>query len=114
MQFGAAGCWSISAWLGPSPLLRLRDACYAGDWETAKGICMDMDAAYKAPGRPGDLFWRENAHKLAMNEAGYCAPGPLRPPFRIVPQEILEHARQTAESWKRLCEKYPYKKAAAA
>jgi hydratase-aldolase len=113
MQFGAAGCWSISAWLGPWPLLRLRDACYAGDWETAKEICLDMNAAYKAPGRPGDLFWRENAHKLAMNEAGYCTPGPLRPPFRVIPPEISDHAKQTAVTWTKLCEKYPATRAAA-
>jgi hydratase-aldolase len=113
MQLGAAGCWSISAWMGPWPLLRLRDACYAGDWETAKEICLDMSAAYKAPGRTGDLFWRENAHKLAMNEAGYCTPGPLRPPFRVIPPEIFDHARQTAAGWKKLCEKYPATRAAA-
>jgi hydratase-aldolase len=114
MQFGAVGCWSISAWQGPWPLLRLRDACYAGDWELAKEICLDLNAAYKAPGRPGDLFWRENAHKLAMNESGYCTPGPLRPPFRVVPQEIYDHAKYMAAKWKELCEKYPYKNAAAA
>ncbi len=114
MMLGAAGCWSISAWQGPWPVLRLRDACYAGDWETAKQICLDMSAASKAPGRPGDLFWRENAHKLAVNESGYCNAGPLRPPFRVVPPEILEHAKQQATAWKKLCEKYPAKKAAAA
>ncbi len=114
MMLGAAGCWSISAWRGPWPVLRLRDACYAGDWETAKQICLDMSAASKAPGRPGDLFWRENAHKLAVNESGYCNAGPLRPPFRVVPPEILEHAKQQATAWKKLCEKYPAKKAAAA
>jgi hydratase-aldolase len=114
MMFGAAGCWSISAWMGPSPLLRLRDACFAGDWDTAKNICLDLDAAYRAPGRPGDLFWRENAHKLAVNESGYCVAGPLRPPFRHVPPEIVEHAKQQAGEWKKLCEKYPPKKVGAA
>jgi len=114
MQFGAVGCWSIQAWMGPWPVLRLRDACYAGDWELAKEICLDLNAAYKAPGRPGDLFWRENAHKLSVNEAGYCNAGPLRPPFRVVPEEIFAHAKQTAAKWKQLCEKYPYRKAAAA
>jgi hypothetical protein len=73
-----------------------------------------LNAAYKAPGRPGDLFWRENTHKLSINEAGYCNAGPLWPPFRVVPQEIFENAKQTARKWKQLCEKYPYKKAAAA
>jgi hydratase-aldolase len=114
MQFGAVGCWSIQAWLGPWPILRLRDACYAGDWETAKEICLDLNAAYKAPGRPGEFFWRESAHKLSMNEAGYCAPGPLRPPFRLVPPEIHDHAKTVAANWKELCAKWPYPKAAAA
>lgn len=110
MMFGAAGCWSISAWMGPWPLLHLRDACFAGDWETAKNICLDLDAAYNAPGRPGDLYWRENSHKLAVNEAGYCYAGPLRPPFRHIPPEIIEHSRQMAADWRRLCQKYPPKK----
>lgn len=114
MMLGAAGCWSISAWMGPWPLLHLRDACFAGDWERAKQICLDMNAAPRAPGRPGDLFWRENSAKLAMNEAGYCSAGPLRPPFRHVPPEIVEHAKKQAANWMKLCEKYPAKKAVAA
>lgn len=111
--FGAAGFWSICAWMGPWPLLRLRDACFAGDWEAAKEICLDLDAAYKAPGRPGDLFWRENSHKLAVNESGYCYAGPLRPPFRHVPPEIRDHARKMAAKWVELCRKYPPQKTAA-
>ncbi len=109
MQYGASGCWSICAWMGPSPLFRLRDACYAGDWETAKQICIDMSDAYKAPGRPGDLLWRENSHKLVINDAGYCHAGPLRPPFRHVPPDVIEHSKQMAENWKKLCGKYPAK-----
>ncbi len=52
--------------------------------------------------------------KLAMNDAGYCFPGPLRPPFRNVPPEIIEHAKQMATNWKKLCAKYPPKKTEAA
>lgn len=110
MMLGAAGFWSISAWMGPWPLLRLRDACFAGEWETAKQICLDINAPYKTPGRPGDLFWRENVHKLEINEAGYCVAGPLRPPFQNVPGEIFEHAKQQAQEWKKLCARYPAKK----
>lgn len=113
VMLGAAGCWSISAWMGPWPVLHLRDACRAGDWETAKQICLDLEAAGKTPSG-GDLHWRENSMKLAMNYAGYCSPGPLRPPFRVVPPEIIEHAKRMAVDWKKLCEKYPPKKAMAA
>jgi hydratase-aldolase len=111
VMFGAVGCWSISAWLGPSPVLHLRDACFAEDWERAKEICLDLKAAYRAPGRPGDLFWRENSHKLAVNEAGYCVAGPLRPPFRNVPPDVIEHAKRMAANWISLCKKYPPKQA---
>jgi dihydrodipicolinate synthase/N-acetylneuraminate lyase len=114
VMLGAAGCWSINAWLGPWPVLHLRDACRAGDWETAKQICLDMAAANKAPGGGEDLHWRENSAKLAMNYAGYCSPGPLRPPFRNIPPSVVEAAKQMAASWKQLCEKYPPKKAEAA
>ncbi|MGZ9130821.1 MAG: dihydrodipicolinate synthase family protein [Candidatus Binatia bacterium] len=111
-MYGASGCWSICAWMGPSPLIHLRDACAAGDWATAEQICIDMSEAYRAPGKAGDLFWRENSHKLTVNESGYCYAGPLRPPFRHVPPEILEHSKQMAANWKKLCAKYPPEKIA--
>jgi len=38
----------------------------------------------------------------------------LRPPFRIIPPDIIEHAKQQAANWKKLCEKYPPKKTAVA
>jgi len=113
VMMGAAGCWSINAWLGPWPLLHLRDACRAGDWETAKQICLDMEAAGRTKSGAG-LNWRENHAKLAMNYAGYCSPGPLRPPFRNVPPEVDEDAKKLAAGWKKLCEKYPPKKQEAA
>jgi len=114
VMLGAAGVWSIAAWMGPWPVLHLRDACLAGDWESAKEICLDLAAAPRAPGGPEDLHWRENSMKLAMNYAGYCSPGPLRSPFRIVPPEITEHAKQMAANWRKLCQKYPATKAEAA
>ncbi len=113
IQMGASGCWSINAWLGPWPVLHLRDAWRAGDWETVKQICLDLETHGRTK-TGGGLNWRENHAKLAMNYAGYCAPGPLRPPFRNVPPEVVEDAKKLAEGWKKLCEKYPEKKAAAA
>jgi dihydrodipicolinate synthase/N-acetylneuraminate lyase len=112
VQMGAAGCWSINAWLGPWPVLRLRDAWRTGDWETVKQICLDLETHGRTKTGSG-LNWRENHAKLAMNYAGYCSPGPLRPPFRNIPHEVVEDAKLLAERWKKLCEKYPPKKAAA-
>jgi hypothetical protein len=55
----------------------------------------------------GNLSWRENVYKLATNEAGYCHAGPLRPPFRVIPQEVIDNSKKIAAYWKTLCEKYP-------
>jgi hypothetical protein len=107
-MLGSAGCWSIHAWLGPTPVLRARDACLAGDWKLAKGICMSM-ANLMGPGGPPTpqaLQWRESSMKLAANEAGYCHAGPLRPPFRNVPDAVKERAKEIAKRWIALCSLY--------
>jgi trans-o-hydroxybenzylidenepyruvate hydratase-aldolase len=102
---GAAGCWSITAWMGPWPVLRLRDACRRGDEATAREICMAMTEGGSGEGGP-DMRWRENSHKLAINAAGYCEAGPLRPPYRNVPPEVLARSQATARRWRDLCARY--------
>jgi hypothetical protein len=93
--------------MGPWPVLRLLDACATEDFETAKTICVELDEASQAGGKVQfELFWRENSSKLAINEAGYCYAGPLRPPFRHVPPDVRESAKKIAQAWNRLVEKY--------
>jgi dihydrodipicolinate synthase/N-acetylneuraminate lyase len=94
--------------MGPSPVVRLREACFAQDWETAKQLCLELDHVGKVGPNIGNLSWRENVYKLATNEAGYCQAGPLRPPFRVIPQEVIDNSRKIAAYWKTLCEKYPF------
>lgn len=100
---GAAGCWSINAWLGPWPVLRLRDAIWSGNEALAQEITEAMrgDAASVQ-----DLHWRESTAKLAAALTGYVQPGPLRPPFQVVPEEVQDNARKLATAWSALCEKY--------
>jgi len=109
VMLGAAGCWSIHAWMGPSPVFQARDAALAGDWDRTKKICLDMaEAVVAGPGYSlADLQWREGGLKLAINEAGYCYAGPLRPPFRIIPEEVKERAKILAKKWRALCDAYP-------
>ena len=108
-MLGAAGCWSIHAWMGPGPVIQARDACRAGDWERAKKICMGMAEAMRVGDGSftTDLYWRESSCKLAINESGYCYAGPLRPPFRIVPDAVKERAKEMAKKWVALCRAYP-------
>lgn len=93
---GAAGCWSIDVWMGPWPILRLRDACASGDWETARRINLELARLNPA----AEIRWRDHVMKLSINEAGYCTAGPLRPPFRRVPDSVVEEARTRGQRWR--------------
>jgi trans-o-hydroxybenzylidenepyruvate hydratase-aldolase len=103
-QFGAKAFWSIGAWMGPWPLLALRDALRAGDLAKAKEITLELAPPAGAP--PANMTWREVSLKIAIKYAGYCDPGPLRPPFLEIPEAIDTAQKKKAESWKKLCEKY--------
>lgn len=106
---GAAGFWSIDSWMGPWPVLALRDAVKRGDWALARQISLDVGPqTSNAP----SLSWRETASKIALKYAGYVEPGPLRPPFVEIPKEVDEAMRKKAERWKTLCDKYRPAKAA--
>lgn len=100
---GAAGCWSIDSWMGPWPVLALVNAVKAGDYEKAKQITMELRASNAGPVSES---WREPGSKLAMKFAGYCDPGPLRPPFTVIPESVIENGQKKAAYWKNLCEKY--------
>lgn len=100
---GAAGLWSIDAWMGPWPQLALRDAVKAGDLERATAITLDIASGGEGG---GDLSWRETALKVAVRYAGYVDPGPTRPPFAEVPATIDAAQRRKAERWKEVCTRY--------
>lgn len=100
-QLGAAGCWNYEMWMGPWPVLRLRDAVAAGDVATATEIIAQISTESSPP-----LEWRETAAKLAIRHAGYCDPGPLRPPFVVIPKDVDDRAIARAKHWTALAEKY--------
>ncbi len=104
-EWGAAGCWSIDAWMGPWPVLRLWNAVREHDEETAKEIIYGMSST-RSTGPADDMIWRETGHKIAQNMAGYCKPGPLRPPYTHVPDWVMEFQKRRSDRWNELCAKY--------
>jgi dihydrodipicolinate synthase/N-acetylneuraminate lyase len=100
---GATGCWSINVWMGPWPILQLRDACLAADWEAARSIAEEI-FANDTPGT--DPRYRELQLKIAVQAAGYCDPGPLRAPFWELPDDVVASARSRGERWSELAEHY--------
>jgi hypothetical protein len=105
ISMGAAGCWSITAWQGPWPVIRLYQACAEGDIETAKRIQREM----RGDGGGDDLRAQlpDVQGGNVQEYAGYIVPGAQRPPFSLGPQDPThERAKAAAEKWKALCEKY--------
>ena len=103
---GAPGFWSFDCWMGPWPILALREAIARGDTAAAEEITLDLTSTSIAGGPPARLDWRETAAKLAIAYAGYIQPGPLRPPFVEIPDNVRANAEKYAAHWQRLCEKY--------
>jgi hypothetical protein len=89
--------------MGPWPIMRLRDAVQAGNYEQAQEIILALAAG---GGGPQDLTFRESSAKISARTAGYCDPGPLRPPFVNVPDAVMAKAKQRAEEWKALNARY--------
>lgn len=102
-RMGSSGCWSIDAWMGPWPVLYLRNLVRAGkDHEALQIITEIMSAA--GGERPGG---NEGATaKLPIEFAGYVKPGPARTPIVKFSESAIERAKKKAEGWKKLCDKY--------
>ncbi|HEY7068170.1 MAG TPA: dihydrodipicolinate synthase family protein [Chloroflexota bacterium] len=106
MEIGAAGFWSYDVWMGPWPMVALRNAVQRGDVATARDIILDVSRNNIGGGGVPPLAWRETASKLAIANAGYCEPGPLRPPFVEIPAEVRERAEKFAAFWQELNARY--------
>lgn len=110
-SLGATGFWSIDAWMGPWPQLALRDAVLAGNIDLAQQITVDISPPPGSP--PANMSWRETASKIAIAISGYVNPGPLRPPFVDIPDEVVERQKARIIRWRDICAKYQSGAAAA-
>jgi 4-(2-carboxyphenyl)-2-oxobut-3-enoate aldolase len=102
-RMGAAGCWSIDAWMGPWPVLHLRNLVRAGKDDEALQVIREIMSVAGGE-RPGG---NEGATaKLPIEFAGYVKPGPARTPIIKFSDTVIERAKKKAEGWTKLCAKY--------
>src|SRR3989454_5315431 len=102
-RMGAAGCWSIDAWMGPWPVLHLRNLVRAEKDQEALRVISEIMAAAGGERPGGD----EGATaKLPIEFAGDVNPGPARTPIIEFSDTTIERAKKKAEGWKALCTKY--------
>jgi 4-(2-carboxyphenyl)-2-oxobut-3-enoate aldolase len=96
-RLGAAGCWSTEVWMGPWPVLHLRNLVNCGEDEEGKRVIMDLLGPERGSGEGG---------KRPQEYASYCNVGPSRVPFVHFSEAQLERGKKRAAYWEKLCEKY--------
>ena len=104
-QLGAAGCWSIDAWMGPWPVLHIRDLVNRGEYEEAQRVIAELMGG-GGGGRPAPGEGVGGGGTAAHDAAGYIKPGPSRAPALPPTEAGMERARARGLNWKQLCDKY--------
>ena len=103
-------CWATSASMGPQPVRRVVEAVTAGDPAEIGRRADDIAWAHE-PIEPiladPEVFASYNiqVEKARMDEAGYCQPGPVRPPYADIPEQYEAAARECGRRWRQLCER---------
>ena len=99
-DMGAAGCWSTEVWMGPWPILHLRNLVRRGETEKACEVIADVMTASQGKPVPGEGF------KRPAEYADYCKVGPTRVPFLNFPDNQIDRAKKRAAHWQEMNERY--------
>ncbi len=102
----AQACWSGGVACAPAPLMALRNAILAGEWEKAKAISEKVNWAVRAMFPGGDMSkfmdYSIQLGHVRFEEAGLFRPGPSRPPYLEAPEDYVEGSRICGRRWAEL------------
>jgi len=102
--------WSTSAPMGPEPLVALMEAIRRDDRTAVDAIWADIAAL--PPSVPHGEFaqgfplYNAQVNKVFFNASGYIKPGPVRAPYRDLPEHWTAQAQRYAQAWADLRRKY--------
>jgi dihydrodipicolinate synthase/N-acetylneuraminate lyase len=109
-QETVTACWATAAGMGPQPLVKLIDAIRANDMDQAKLLTEELGHACETFLSPATFavfaHYNIQLEKIRIQAAGYCDPGPIRPPYNVIPEDMAEGARECGRRWAGLVEKY--------
>lgn len=105
----ATTCWMPS--VGPQVGIALMKALESRDAQRAKAIADDIAWAnepHHAITGSQEVFASYNIQmeKILMGASGYCKPGPIRPPYDVMPQDFAKAAAEGGQRYAKLREKY--------
>lgn len=99
-DMGAAGCWSTEVWMGPWPILHLRNLVKRGENDKAAEVIADINVASQGKPVPGEGF------KRPAEYVDYCKVGPTRVPFLNFPDNQIDRAKKRAAHWMEMNDRY--------
>ncbi len=110
-------CWSGNVACGPAPVIALKEAIFAQDWERARRLTEEIEWALE-PLFPGGNFQEFLKYSIQLDNAqfaaaGFIRPGPTRPPYTWAPEAYLESARESGRRWAELQRRYAQRPAHA-
>jgi hypothetical protein len=102
--------WSTTSSMGPEPVMALMRAILAGDDKQMDLLAADLhhcSEPVRQITRNNELFAQVNIQmeKLRFEAAGYCKPGPIRPPYDWMPDDLAEASRECGRRWAALRKK---------
>ncbi len=102
--------WATAAAMGPQPALAMIRAITAGDREAIEALSRDFAYVHEPIqsilANPA-VFASYNiqVEKVRIKTAGYCEPGPIRPPYDVVPKDYELGAEECGRRWAALRER---------
>lgn len=104
----AQACWATSASMGPAPALAILQAVANRDIASISRLGADIAWAHEPLlGVLADpaafASYNIQLEKIRIKAAGYCVPGPIRPPYAEVPADVDEASRECGRRWRELC-----------
>jgi hypothetical protein len=100
-------CWATAAAMGPEPAVAIINAVLRNDAPRIKElnaqIAWTNEPIHGMLEKP-ELFASYNiqVEKVRIAAAGYCKPGPIRPPYDVFPEEYAAAARECGRRWAEL------------
>ncbi|MDF2115954.1 dihydrodipicolinate synthase family protein [Roseiarcaceae bacterium H3SJ34-1] len=100
-------CWATAAAMGPEPCVSIIDAVLSGDAERSRFLSDRIAWANKPLEtilEDPEVFASYNiqVEKTRIAEAGYCVPGPSRPPYDVFPDKFREPSVECGRRWREL------------
>lgn len=102
--------WSTAAAMGPEPALALIEAIERGEAARVEELSRDIawanePIAHLIADQTIFASYNIQIEKVRIDAAGYCAAGPIRPPYHVMPEEYRAAAAEAGHRWHELCER---------